>query len=89
MLGSVIALALSSQLLKRYHMTAKLLLSISAASLIALTGCASNPTNAQIGTGVGAVAGGVVGNAVFGSTLGTVGGAAAGALIGNEVGKKK
>lgn len=70
-------------------MNTKLLLAISAASLIAITGCASNPTNAQIGTGVGAVAGGVLGNAVFGSTLGTVGGAAAGAIIGNEVGKKK
>ena len=70
-------------------MNTKFLLSIAAASLIAVTGCASNPTNAQIGTGVGAVAGGVLGNAVFGSTLGTVGGAAAGAIIGNEVGKKK
>ena len=56
-------------------------------ALLALGGCASNPSNAQIGTGVGAVAGGVVGDAVFGSTLGTIGGAAAGALIGNEVGK--
>ena len=64
-------------------------LSGSAALVIALTGCGTNPTNAQIGTGVGAVAGGVVGIAVFGSTLGTVGGAAAGALLGNEVGKKK
>jgi osmotically inducible lipoprotein OsmB len=54
---------------------------------LALGGCASNPSNAQIGTGVGAVAGGVVGEAVFGGTLGTIGGAAAGALIGNEVGK--
>ena len=54
---------------------------------LALGGCASNPSNAQIGTGVGAVAGGVVGDALFGNTLGTVGGAAAGALIGNEVGK--
>jgi len=70
-------------------MTTKLLLSVAAASLIALTGCATNPTNAQIGTGVGAVAGGVVGNAVFGGPLGTIGGAAAGALIGNEVGKKR
>jgi osmotically inducible lipoprotein OsmB len=70
-------------------MTTKLLLSVAAASLIALAGCATNPTNAQIGTGVGAVAGGLVGNAVLGGTLGTVGGAAAGALIGNEVGKKK
>ena len=70
-------------------MTTKILLSVAAASLIALTGCSTNPTNAQIGTGIGAVAGGLVGNAVLGGTLGTVGGAAAGALIGNEVGKNK
>lgn len=69
-------------------MNTKILLSIAAASLIALTGCASNPSNAQIGTATGAVLGGVAGNAVFGGTLGTVGGAAAGAVIGNEVGKK-
>lgn len=54
---------------------------------LTLGGCAHHPSNAQIGTGVGAVAGGLVGDAVFGSTLGTVGGAAAGALIGNQVGK--
>ena len=36
---------------------------------LAMGGCASNPTNAQIGTGVGAAAGGLVGNAVFGGTL--------------------
>ena len=54
----------------------------------ALGGCAHRPpSNAQVGTGVGAVAGGLLGNAVFGSTLGTVGGAAAGALIGNQVGQ--
>jgi osmotically inducible lipoprotein OsmB len=70
-------------------MNTKILISVAAAALIALTGCASNPTNAQIGTGVGAVGGGLLGNAVFGGTLGTVGGAAAGALIGNEVGKKQ
>ena len=71
-------------------MNTKLVLSTAAAvALIALGGCSTNPTNAQIGTGVGAVAGGLVGNAVFGSTLGTVGGAAAGALIGNEVGKRR
>lgn len=72
-------------------MNSKLLISAAAAALISLTtlsGCASNPTNAQIGTATGAVLGGVAGNAVFGGTLGTVGGAAAGALIGNEVGKK-
>ncbi len=51
-----------------------------------LSACTTNPTNAQIGTGVGAVAGGVLGDAVFGSTLGTIGGAAAGAYFGNQVG---
>ena len=70
-------------------MTSKLLLSLAAATLIALAGCSTSPTKQQVGTGVGAVAGGVVGNAVFGGVLGTVGGAAAGAVIGNEVSKKK
>ena len=56
---------------------------------MALSGCASHPTNAQIGTATGAVLGGVAGDALFGGTLGTVGGAAAGALIGNELGKKR
>ena len=39
------------------------LYSIAAAAAIALfsAGCSTNPSNAQIGTGVGAVAGGVVG----------------------------
>ena len=75
--------------LKVTIMNAKILISVAAAALVTLAGCSTNPTNAQIGTGVGAVAGGLVGNAVLGGTLGTVGGAAAGALIGNEVGKKK
>lgn len=66
----------------------QLMLAAAAASLIALTGCSSNPTNAQIGTGVGAVAGGVLGSAV-GGTAATIGGAAIGGLIGNEVGKRK
>lgn len=70
-------------------MNAKILISVAAASLMALTGCSTSPTNAQIGTAGGAVVGGVVGNAVFGGTLGTVGGAAAGALLGNEIGKKQ
>ena len=70
-------------------MQSKLMLAVAAASMIGLTGCASNPTNQQVGTGVGAVVGGVAGNALFGNTLGTVGGAAAGALIGNEVGKDR
>lgn len=69
-------------------MHSKILTSLAVAGLFALGGCSTSPTNAQIGTGAGAVLGGVAGNAVFGSTLGTVGGAAAGALIGNEVGKK-
>ncbi len=70
-------------------MNTKFLMSAAAASLIALTGCSTSPTNGQIGTATGAVVGGVVGNAVFDNTLGTVGGAAAGAVIGNEVGKKR
>ncbi len=71
-------------------MNTKILISVAAATMIALTGCGTNPTNAQIGTATGAVLGGVAGSAVSGgSTLGTVGGAAAGALIGNEVGKKR
>lgn len=63
-------------------------LTLASAALAAsmLGACSSNPTNAQIGTGVGAVAGGVLGDAVFGSTLGTIGGAAAGAYFGNQVG---
>lgn len=63
-----------------------------AASVLALTGlvgCGTNPTNAQLGTGIGAVAGGVAGNVLLGGPLATIGGAAAGALIGNEVGKKR
>ena len=70
-------------------MNTKILMSIAAAAVIALSGCASHPTNAQIGTATGAVLGGVAGDALFGGTLGTVGGAAAGALIGNELGKKR
>ena len=70
-------------------MNTKLLMAAAAASLIALTGCGTSPSNAQIGTATGAVLGGVVGNAAFGSTLGTVGGAAAGAVIGNQIGKNQ
>ena len=70
-------------------MNTKIFLSVAAATLLTLTGCGTNPTNAQVGTAAGAVLGGVAGNAVFGGTLGTVGGAAAGAVIGNEVGKKR
>ena len=70
-------------------MKMKILISAAAAALLALSGCATSPTNAQIGTATGAVLGGVAGNAVFGGTLGTVGGAAAGAVIGNELGKKR
>lgn len=64
-----------------------LLLAAVLGGALTLGGCAHQPSNAQVGTGVGAVAGGLLGDAVFGSTLGTVGGAAAGALIGNQVGK--
>ena len=71
-------------------MNEKLLISAVAACLMALTGCGTNPSNAQLGTATGAVLGGVAGNVLTGGgALGTVGGAAAGALIGNEVGKKR
>jgi len=70
-------------------MNTKILMSIAAAAVIALSGCASHPTNAQIGTATGAVLGGVAGDALFGNTLGTVGGAAAGAVLGNELGKRR
>ncbi len=66
-----------------------LLIATGCAAALTLGGCSSNPSNAQIGTGAGAVLGGVAGNAVLGGTLGTVGGAAAGALIGNEIGKDR
>jgi len=69
-------------------MKTKLMIAAAAASLIVMTGCSSNPTNAQVGTGVGAVAGGLVGSAL-GGTAATIGGAAIGGLVGNEVGKKK
>ncbi len=68
------------------------LLMATAASILALTGlvgCGTNPTNAQLGTGIGAVAGGVAGNVLLGGPLATIGGAAVGAVIGNEVGKKR
>ena len=71
----------------------KNLRTLSTVALIAATlgaaGCSTPPTNAQIGTGVGAVAGGALGNAVFDNTLGTIGGAAAGAVIGNQIGKNR
>ncbi len=70
-------------------MNGRILIPVAVAALLTLAGCGTSPTNAQIGTGAGAVIGGVAGNAVFGSTLGTIGGAAAGAVIGNEVGKKR
>jgi osmotically inducible lipoprotein OsmB len=56
---------------------------------LGLGGCASNPSNAQIGAATGAVVGGVVGSAVTGgSTAGTVVGAGAGAAAGYEIGKR-
>lgn len=51
-------------------------------------GCATHPTNQQIGTATGAVVGGAVGSALTGGTFGTVAGAGAGAVIGGEIGKK-
>ena len=71
-------------------MNVRLIISaVACAATLGMVGCASNPSNQQVGTGVGAVAGGVIGNAAIGGTLGTVGGAAAGALIGNELSKDR
>ena len=64
-------------------------IAVSVFAISTMAGCASRPTNTQIGTAVGAVAGGVAGNVLLGGPLATIGGAAAGALIGNEVGKKR
>ena len=66
-----------------------ILIATTCTAALALGGCASNPTDAQVGTGVGAVVGGAAGHAIFGGPVGTIGGAAAGALIGNEVGKNQ
>ncbi|MES2413287.1 MAG: glycine zipper 2TM domain-containing protein [Pseudomonadota bacterium] len=72
-------------------MKSRLILSAAASvlALSALVGCGTNPTNAQVGTGVGAVVGGVAGNVLLGGPLATIGGAAVGAVVGNEVGKKR
>lgn len=56
------------------------------AAALGLGACSSNPTNAQVGTGVGAVAGGLIGNAVLG-TPGAIAGAVGGGLVGHEVGE--
>lgn len=66
-----------------------LLVAASATAALALGACSSNPTNAQVGTGVGAVVGGAAGNAIFGGPAGTIGGAAAGALVGHELGEDR
>jgi osmotically inducible lipoprotein OsmB len=66
-----------------------ILIATTCTAALAMGGCASNPTNAQVGTGVGAVVGGAAGNAVFGGPVGTIGGAAAGALIGHEIGEDR
>ena len=55
---------------------------------MALGACSSNPTNAQVGTGVGAVAGGVVGNAILG-TPGAIADAVGGGLVGHELGEER
>lgn len=55
---------------------------------LGLGACSSNPTNAQVGTGLGAVAGGVVGNAILG-TPGAIAGAVGGGLVGHELGEDR
>ncbi|QXL85555.1 glycine zipper 2TM domain-containing protein [Comamonas sp. NLF-1-9] len=67
----------------------RLALSLACVGALGISACSSSPTNAQIGTGVGAVVGGAAGNVIFGGPVGTIGGAAAGALVGHEVGKNQ
>ena len=66
-----------------------LFLAATCTAALALGGCASNPSNTQVGTGVGAVVGGVAGNAIFGGAVGPIGRAAAGALVGHEIGEDR
>ena len=66
-----------------------ILIATTCTAALALGGCASNPTDAQVGTGVGAVVGGAAGHAIFGGPVGTIGGAAAGALVGHELGEDR
>jgi osmotically inducible lipoprotein OsmB len=67
-------------------MKTKIVAAALAASLMALTGCATMDRNTA-GTVGGAVVGGVVGDALIGGPVGVVGGAAAGAYIGNKATK--
>lgn len=61
-----------------------------ATTVLVLGGCASNPTQQEVGLVTGTVIGGAVGSVLTGgSTVGTVGGAAVGGVIGNEIGKKR
>jgi osmotically inducible lipoprotein OsmB len=73
---------------KRTGMNKGLIAAVMAAGVLALGGCSSTPTNAQVGATAGAVIGGVVGSALTGSTAGTVVGAGAGAAVGHEIGKR-
>ena len=45
-----------------------LAITVTAAFTLAMSGCSTSPTNAQIGTGVGAVAGGLIGDDGLGGT---------------------
>lgn len=65
-----------------------LVLATALTAALGLGACSSNPTNAQVGTGVGAVAGGLVGNAILG-TPGAIAGAVGGGLVGHEVGEDR
>lgn len=68
--------------------TRTLVIATSIAAALSLGACSSNPSGAQVGTGVGAVAGGLVGNAVLG-TPGAIAGAVGGGLVGHELGENR
>jgi osmotically inducible lipoprotein OsmB len=67
-------------------MNNKFLLAVTAATLLAISGC-SGMTRQEVGTATGAVVGGLAGGAVLGGTGAVLGGAAIGAVVGHEVTK--
>jgi osmotically inducible lipoprotein OsmB len=66
----------------------RLSLVLSAAALVALTGCAGM-TAQEKGIATGAVIGGVAGNVLCGGVLCTGAGAAVGGVVGSELSKKR
>jgi osmotically inducible lipoprotein OsmB len=69
-------------------MKSNVMVTVAAAALLALGGCA-NMTPQEKGTATGAAIGGVGGAVLGGGILGTAAGAAVGGVVGHEVTKPK